>query len=92
MEFLQNGRSRSSRIQFSCAEKCSPPDSNLFRKLNFENRSTGSKVTNFAGNMGTRAIFKISTHDVTYEPVDRFSKFNFLNRLESGEEHFSSLK
>ena len=92
MEFLQDGRSRYSRIQFSCAEKCSPPDSNLFRKLSFENRSIGSKVTNFAGNMGTKAIFKISTHDVTFELVGWFSKFDFLDRLESGEEHFPAHK
>ena len=30
---------------------------------------TNTKVTNFAGNMGLGAIFKISTHDVSYEPV-----------------------
>ena len=59
---------------------------------NFENRSAGSKVTNFAGNMGTKAIFKISTHDVTFELVGRFSKFDFLSRLEFGEEHFAAHK
>ena len=40
--------------------------------------------------VGTKAIFKISTHVVTFELVDRFSKFDFLNSLESGEEHFSA--
>ena len=84
MEFLQNGRSRSSRINFSFAEKCSPPDSNLFRRLNFKNQSTVSKVTNFVGNMET----KISTHVVTFELVGRFSKCDILNRLESDEEDF----
>ena len=45
-------------------------DSNQFRKSNFENQSTGSKVTNFAGNMGKRVIFKFSTNVVTFESVD----------------------
>ena len=58
--------------------------------LNFENRSTGSKVTKFAINMGTKAIFKISTHVVTFELAGRFSKFDFLIGLESGKEHFSA--
>ena len=58
--------------------------------LTYENQSTGSKVANFAGNMGTKAIFKISTHVVTFELVGRFSKFNFLSWLESDEDHFSA--
>ena len=66
------------------------PDSNQFRKSNFENRSTGSKVTNFVGNMGTKVIFKFPTNVVTFEPVNRFSKFDFLDWLESGKEHYSA--
>ena len=60
--------------------------------LNFENRSSGSKVTKFAINMGTKAIFKILTRVVTFELAGRFSKLDFLNMLESGEEHFSAYK
>ena len=65
------------------------PDSNLSRKLNFVNRSIaiGSKVINFAADEGTKAFFNIWANGVTFEPMDRFTKFNFLVRLESGTEY-----
>ena len=61
------------------------PDSYLSRRLNFVNRSNGSKVIKFAVYVVTRALFQV----VTFEPMARFTKLNFLDRLESGTEHFS---
>ena len=64
------------------------PGSNLSRKLNFVNRSIGSKVINFAAGVGAKALFNIWANGVTFKPMDRFTKFNFLDRLESGTEPF----
>ena len=65
-------------------------DSNLFRKLNFVNRFVGSKVINFAANVGAKALFNIWANGVTFEPMNRFTKFDCLNRLESGTKHFKA--
>ena len=67
------------------------PDSNLSRKLNFVNRSIGSKVMNFAADEGAKALFSIWANGVNFEPMDRFTKFNFLDRLESVTEHFKPM-
>ena len=64
-------------------------DSNPLRKLNFVNRFIGSKVKYFAANMGGKDLLNIWTYVGTFEPIDRFTKFNFLNRLESGSDHYS---
>ena len=53
----------------------------------FVNRFIGSKVINFAAaDVGAKALFNIWANGVTFEPMDRFTKFNFLDWLESGTE------
>ena len=92
MYFIQIARSKCSQIQFTCAKKSSLPDSNLFRKLNFENRPISSKVTTCVEILKIALVLILPAKFVTFEPADRFSKFDFLDKLESGKEHFSAHK
>ena len=65
------------------------PDSDLSRKLKFVNRSIGSKVTPFAQMLNNALAPTFAAKFITFEPIlDRFTKFDFLDRLESGAEHF----
>ena len=47
-----------------------------------------SEKSDFAADVGAKTLFNIWVNGVTFEPMDRFTKFDFLNRLESGTEHF----
>ena len=58
--------------------------------MSFVNRSTGSKVIDFAADVGAKALVNIWANEVTFEPMDRLKKFNFLDRLESGTDHFQA--
>ena len=75
---------------FLCAERCSSPDSSPIRNSNFENRPTSSKVTSCVEILKIALGSILPGKFVTFESVDRFSKFDFLNSVESGGEHFSA--
>ena len=62
------------------------------RKSNFVKQSIVSKVINFAANLGAKSLSNIWANGVTFDPMDQFTKFDFLNRLESGTEHFQAHK